>query len=113
MDAESQTPPLACDMAALGPAQRERHAALVDDLSAARLDVRAARDGYAVRLAADTAHILAAAEFISLERLCCPFLTLGLESLPDGTLWLRLAAPPGARDIIRAELPSLLGESEL
>ena len=44
-------------------------------------------------------------EFVSLERLCCPFLTFTLDVAPDqGPLMLRLTRAAGVKDFIRAEL---------
>src|SRR3954470_15907011 len=109
MDTYDEALSLACDMAALSPAQRERRAELVRALAADGLAVAEVPAGYALQLPADAGHILAAAEFVSLERLCCPFLTLALELPPRGSLTLRLAGPAGARKFIRAELAELFG----
>jgi len=46
-----------------------------------------------------------AAEFITLERLCCPFLTLALEVERErGPLWLKLTGREGVKPFLRAEL---------
>jgi hypothetical protein len=46
-----------------------------------------------------------AAEFMTLERLCCPFLTLTLEVERErGPLWLTLTGREGVKPFLQAEL---------
>ena len=53
--------------------------------------------------------ILLAAEFITRERLCCPFYTFTLELEPaGGALWLRLTGAEGAKAVLQAGLDELL-----
>jgi hypothetical protein len=96
--------PIACDMTALDGAQRERQKLLMKRFHASIEEMQALADGYAFRLPANAETILAAAEFISMERLCCPFLTFELEVGPAGKpLWLRLTGSAGAKEFIEAE----------
>jgi hypothetical protein len=49
--------------------------------------------------------IVKAAEFMALERLCCPFLNFVLEIEPDqGPLWLKLTGPEGVKQVLQTEL---------
>jgi hypothetical protein len=101
---ESSELPIACDMTALDAAQRERQQVLMKKFHASLEETRALSDGYAFRLPADAATILSAAEFITIERLCCPFLTFALEVGPAGSpLWLRLSGRAGTKEFIEAE----------
>ena len=97
--------PIACRMGTLSPAQRERRSALQKQLHAAGLGARELADGYAFHFSAEPSTIIAAAEFISLERLCCPFFRfeLTIEAETD-TLWLRLTGREGVKDFSRMEL---------
>jgi hypothetical protein len=62
-------------------------------------------DGYALRFPSDQSTILLVAEFISRERLCCPFFTFELVAeKEDGPLWLRLRGREGVKEFIKAEL---------
>lgn len=46
-----------------------------------------------------------AAEFITLERLCCPFLSFQLAVAEEkGPLWITLTGPEGVNDFLRLEL---------
>jgi hypothetical protein len=99
--------PLACDMTALDAAQRERQKVLMKKFRDALEETRGLEDGYAFRLPSDAATILCAAEFISIERLCCPFLNFELEVGAAGRpLWLRLRGQAGAKEFIEAEFAS-------
>lgn len=81
--AESQLP-IACDMSVLSPDQRATHMATSQELFSRLEEIREFADGYEFRLANDSSAITMAAGFISLERLCCPFLNFGLEIKSDG-----------------------------
>jgi hypothetical protein len=45
---------------------------------------------------------MAAAEWVSYERKCCPFFTFALEQSADGgPVWLRITGPEGVKVFIR------------
>jgi hypothetical protein len=94
-----------CDLTALDPTQRTRHAALARALRPAVMDIEELPDGYAARFAPSDARLLELAEFVTLEGRCCPFLTLAVERAADGgPLRLRITGRPGVKPLIRAEL---------
>ena len=103
--------PFACDMNAIEASQRGRHIAALDELFRRTLEVRGLPNGYAFRLPNESEILLKAAEFIALERLCCPFFGFGLEIEPEGgALWLRLTGREGVKPFIQAELGGHLSE---
>ena len=109
---ETKESPLACDMSAIGPGLRGRHVANAGELFRAVEQIRELPGGYAFRLPADADTLLKAAEFISLERLCCPFLGFALEVEPEGgAVWLRLTGREGVKAFIQEEVGGLLGGS--
>ena len=56
--------------------------------------------------------IVQAAEFVSLERLCCPFLNFSIEAeAENGSVWLRLTGREGVKAFVREEISGLLGAS--
>src|SRR5262245_38186342 len=69
---------LVCRLDALDAADRARHAALRAQLDAAVEAVDELPDGYALRCRADAAVFTSTAEWITLERRCCPFLDFAL-----------------------------------
>jgi len=97
------TIPLACDMTAIPSAERENHRRATRRLVASASDIQETPDGFAFQLSSDDYQ--AAAQFVALERLCCPFLGFALEVTPgQGLVWLRIHGPPGAGAFLRFEL---------
>lgn len=102
--------PIACDMSAIDPALRARHIAAGGEVFGAAEEIREIPGGYAFRLPAESDTLLKAAEFISLERLCCPFLRFSLEVEPEGgPVRLRLTGREGVKAFVREEVSGLLG----
>jgi hypothetical protein len=102
--------PIACDMSAIEPGLRAGHVATGDRVFRAAEEIREFPDGYAFRLPGESDVLLKAAEFISLERLCCPFLGFAIEVEPEGgPVWLRLTGREGVKAFIREEVGGLLG----
>ena len=96
--------PFACDLTAIPVRLRAAHhqltRRLMDDVVQ---EVREVPDGLEFRFAAEEYD--GVAEFVRLERLCCPFLGFALELSPDrGPLILHLTGPEGVKDFIRTEL---------
>ena len=58
----------------LNAAQRVRHGELMEKLHASVVGQRELRDGYSFDLGPDAETFVSAAEWITLERRCCPFL---------------------------------------
>ena len=101
--------PIACDMSVLSPAQRERHLATSRELFASLKEMRELANGYEFRVEGPNV-IVQAAEFISLEKLCCPFLHFGIEvEAESGSVWLRLSGREGVKAFVREEINGLLG----
>lgn len=98
------TPPLACRANALDQTQRKRQQELLGLMRKEAQERRDLPDGYAFRLSADPTLFQQAAEWISLERLCCPFLEFSLEWKQDETVWVRLTGGPGAKEFIALEM---------
>jgi hypothetical protein len=97
-------------MSAIEPGLRARHIATGKQVFRAAAEARELSDGYAFRLPAEPDVFLKAVEFISLERLCCPFLGFALEVEPaGGPAWLRLSGREGVKEFIREEVSGLLG----
>ena len=102
--------PIACDMSAIEPGLRAGHVATGGRLFRAAEEIRELPDGYAFRLTNESDTLLKAAEFVSLERLCCPFLGFALVVEPEGgPVWLRLTGREGVKAFIREEVGELLG----
>ena len=61
-------------------------------------------DGYEFELPADNRTYQLLTEWAFQERLCCPFLDIGLRfDRESGPLWLRLTGRPGTKQFIKEE----------
>ena len=97
--------PIACNPATLTAEQRERQRALIRLLQADAKEVRELEDGYAFRHSPDRAVLLAIAEFVANERLCCPFFEFGVTVERDGgPVWLRITGEGEAKHVLEAEM---------
>jgi hypothetical protein len=91
------TPTIACSLNALDTIQRARQLECRRVIRAATGETRELSDGYALQLGPDPEVFLKAAEWITLERRCCPFLNFKLELKNDGDAWLWLTGPEGSK----------------
>jgi hypothetical protein len=96
----------ACNLKAISAAERPRYNELVKRVRQAMRDRTEISDGYAFKLDSKTITLPEAAEWISMERLCCPFLTLQLSAAGNQTHWvLTLTGPEGVKPLLNAEFP--------
>lgn len=92
----------ACNMRAMTATERARYQELTKALLTATQEKRELPNGYGFRLPPSS--LLTAAEWISLERKCCPFFTFDMEQARDaGPVWLRITGTEGVKTFIRAE----------
>ena len=94
-----------CNLSALDQEQRKRHSILSKDLFSKHLEIKELPDGYEFRFPNNRLLFIALSEWIILEQLCCPFLTLGLELQRDqGPIWLRASGEEGVKNFLWTEL---------
>ena len=93
-----------CNIDALDRSQRTGYLSLVKELNTSRTDVKEIDSGYSFCYELSTDNIMKVAEFITYERLCCPFFdfeVLVMNQLKQ--LWLTLRGDEGVREFIRYE----------
>lgn len=96
--------PLACDTTVFTPAEREDHMRKTTRLYRSVQDVRESDNGFEFTFPNETKVITGLAEFISKERLCCPFLEFTLKVTPkEEPITLLLSGPEGTREFLQAE----------
>lgn len=100
--------PFACNRAALTAQARKRH---FDELSPAlrarKKNIRELRDGFEFEFPADTVTFQLVCEWVTGERLCCPFFDIDVYvEREGGGLWLRLTGREGVKQFIRADFGS-------
>lgn len=103
----SDSPPIACDPAAIDEEKHDEHRQVSNNLFERITDLQELPDGYAFRLPTDTGIIQAAGTFVSRERLCCPFFHFAMKVSPDdGPVWLEMTGRDGVKQYIEdAVLP--------
>jgi len=95
---------LACNMGVFTPSQREAHIQTTTELIQAVQSVQDIENGYEFRFPNETEFIFKIAEFISNERLCCPFLEFMLNVVSNSELvFLSLTGPLGTQEFLLAE----------
>jgi hypothetical protein len=94
----------ACNITALTKEQRTRHLAIARDFLAKMQEVEELPDGYVFSFTPDTELASELAEFIGLERLCCPFLDLTMSFERNaGPLRLTLRGSEGVKPFLVEE----------
>jgi hypothetical protein len=108
MDKLVSTPtPIACNLVAISDADRPRYFALRAQVLAAVESVADVGDGFVLHVGTDRAPLVALAEWIAFERVCCPFLQFHLAIEGDGPVRLGLGGAEGVKDFLREEFTSL------
>jgi hypothetical protein len=101
-----------CDLSVFTAEEREKHLADSRALFGRALEARDLPDGYAVRLPTGAETLMQMAEFIRYDRLCCPFITFGIEvEANGGGMWLRLAGGAEIKAGLAGEFAGLLDEA--
>jgi hypothetical protein len=102
--------PLACDMTAIPAEQRARHLEKSRELFSEIEETRELSDGYEFRFADELNVLQRLVDFVSVEKLCCPFLWFEIEVEPEnGPVYLRLTGREGVKEFIREEVRGLIG----
>jgi hypothetical protein len=97
----------ACNLKAITADERPRYHELMKRLRLAVRNRSEIANGYTFKLDSKAITLPEAAEWISMERLCCPFLTLQLSVSANQPHWiLTLTGPAGVKPLIQAEFPA-------
>jgi hypothetical protein len=93
--------PLACDLTAISATDRPRYNELRRILASSAIAKRDLPNGIAIQIAPDKVTLPQLAEWISMERKCCPFFNFKIEVAPDsGPVHLTLTGPPGIKEFL-------------
>lgn len=104
--------PIACDMSVLSPTERQTHLAASWELFSKVQAIKELPDGYEFQLGDDPNAIIKLAEFVTFEKVCCPFLNFAIEvEAEDGPVTLRLTGREGVKAFVREEISGLLGNT--
>jgi hypothetical protein len=97
-------------MSAIPAEQRPVHLAQSRELFSRIEETRELSNGYEFRFADEPDMLKRLADFVSLEKLCCPFLRFEIEvEAENGPVWLRLTGREGVKEFIYEEVRGLIG----
>ncbi len=82
---------------------RARHAELFSVLRSVLLEVEERPDGFDFHFAKEDSVASALAEWLSLEKLCCPFLVFAVDAGGGSRIGLRVTGPEGTKSFLRTE----------
>jgi hypothetical protein len=105
---KKEVPPVfACNLKAIKAEDRPRYQGLVTRVRAAIRGRTEMTNGYTFKLDSDAISLLETAEWINMERLCCPFLSLQLSAAGNQQHWLlTLTGPDRVKPLLDAEFPA-------
>jgi hypothetical protein len=93
--------PLACDLSAISASDRPRYDELRRIVGAAVIGKRELPDGLAIQIDTNRIALPQIAEWISVERKCCPFFEFRIDLAPElGPVWLSLSGRAGVKEFI-------------
>jgi hypothetical protein len=96
--------PFRCDLHSLSKEERSRHSHLTTRLVSAIVEKRQLQDGFAFKLDLERMSLGTVAEWIELERKCCPFFGYRIDVEAErGVTWLHLTGRPGVKEFIESE----------
>lgn len=100
---QQKTIPIACIPDAIPPEEREGWVEVGRRVYGAVDEVQELEHGYAFRLPADVETLVALAESVARERLCCPFIHWRIEIEPAAQhAWLHMTGRDGTKAFTRA-----------
>ena len=94
---------LSCDLSALSLAQRKRHNELIRYVLSEPLSLKELAEGYEFSFKKEAEVFLKIAEWVVLERVCCPFVSFSLAiARGDGPIRMVITGPAGTKDVLKA-----------
>jgi len=107
-DSKQASRPIACDMAALSAAERDRYDVLRRAVISAVQDVTGTATAFHLRMG-ESISLPETAEWMALEHRCCPFLNLEMAIKDDGTRWIGIGGNEAIKAFVADEfLPGVL-----
>jgi hypothetical protein len=99
--------PIACQPNVLSLDERQRYQAARKQIESAVIRIVEVDDGYVLHLPDDDAMLAVVAEWIALERRCCPFFEFTVSvGGSDSLIRVALTGSPEVKEFLRSELGS-------
>jgi hypothetical protein len=104
---DRKQPVIACNLKAISSAERPRYNHLIEQLRSAVQRRNELPNGYAYIVDGRRIGLKDVAEWITMERLCCPFLAFQLSVASDHSDYsLALMGPEGVKALLQEEFPA-------
>jgi hypothetical protein len=97
-------PPIACDLNALTPEERDRRQIVLRAVAQIVIGRNELANGFELSFDAARLDLAVLGEWIALERRCCPFLRFRLDIEPAGKTALALTGGPGVKEFLQVEM---------
>jgi hypothetical protein len=98
---ESTNIPVACTLS--DDERHQREATIIAQFRAGVIATEELENGYAFQVPGEKNWLALVAELMTVERECCPFLSLQLNAEPKlGELTLRITGPEGTKEFLRS-----------
>ena len=95
--------PVSCDLSALSETQRRRHGELTSFMLNEHSNTEELEDGYRIEFPNNAHAFSMISEWVVLERLCCPFLSISLETDQDKSpIRVTIIGPSGTKQLLKA-----------
>ena len=104
---QSSETTLACDLTTFDSSKSKRHEALLGELLASIRSSQELSNGYEFSLSSAEDWYVKLAEWVTLERSCCPFLSFE-QGFNQNGIWLRLTGDENAKEFLRTMLDSIV-----
>lgn len=104
---EPREVPVACDLTTLDSNQNRRREALLGELLSNIQSSLELSNGYEFVLPSDDGWYLKIAEWILLERLCCPFLSFE-QGFRQTQMWFRLTGDKNVKQFLKTSLSPVM-----
>lgn len=98
-------PALACNPGSIHPDDRVRYRGLMNRL---RVSIGGRTElpfGYVYSITTESISLLELADWVTLERLCCPFLNFLIDVDAAGDVHLTVRGPKGVKEVLQEEFP--------
>jgi hypothetical protein len=107
MAQDQKQPVIACNLKAISSAERPRYNDLIKQLRGAIQKRQELPNGYAYIVDSQYIGLKDVGEWITMERLCCPFLAFQLSVASDhGEYSLAFTGPEGVKALLQEEFPA-------
>jgi len=103
----------ACDLSAFDSNRKRRHEMLLSEVFSSIQSARELGNGYEFSLPGEDSWYLKLAEWVTLERICCSFLTFEQGFTVTGRVWFRVTGNDSAKQFLKTYVEPVVREKRV